>query len=384
MAEHIDQRCGPSLSVLEPGFPPNEEVKESTLSSPTTIQAPCSELPLLSNLPKHIPTSTSSVYTKDDVLCLIPSLLKWSPGPTEIVQITGGMTNIIYKLTHVSYPSVIVRVFDSIKLMSPDARYLETLLVTRLSHAQLAPTVQAVFANGRVEGYLEGRHPSLEEMKDRKFMSSLAHMIVRLHAFQPPDTIGEAVLNSSLREWRSSAANLVDEGRLPMDMVQRAEKGLEEWQRRFDMNEHLVNGKGIVFTHNDLIPGNLIVHEDGEVSLIDFEYSGWNFRAFELANFFSESCGGTDTEDIRVELYPSRELRKWFCEIYLSKSEGKEVSDEAVEEFLGEVELFDAYSNLMWGFWAMVKCCEDEVVNEDWLRYAQQRLHACYSRNSWA
>lgn len=310
-------------------------------------------------------------------------MLNWSPGHTQVVQLTGGRTNAVYKLTHHIHPSVIVRIFGSENLVSADARSSETMLVARLGSAGHAPNVQAVFANGRVEAFLEGRRLMLDEVTDDNVMRSVAIKLARLHSFRPSELIGESMLQKGLREWREDVAGFALQGILPMAMVTRAERALEEWQRRFEKHEKLVAGHGIVFAHNDVISSNLIMDEDGDVSLIDFEYAGWNFRGFEIANFFTEACGGLEMECIRPELYPSREVRKRFCQLYLNKSEGTEVSDEQVEELMEEVELFDAFANLMWGFWAMVKCGAEDG-EETLLSYAKQRLHACYGRHSWA
>lgn len=51
----------------------------------------------------------------------------------------------------------------------------------------------------------------------------------------------------------------------------------------------------ISFTHNDLLSGNILIpldyfENDGcdEMKFIDYEYAGYNARAFDLANHF---CG---------------------------------------------------------------------------------------------
>ena len=51
-----------------------------------------------------------------------------------------------------------------------------------------------------------------------------------------------------------------------------------------------------VFTHNDLLSGNVLIQRTestaspkrypGDVTIIDFEYAGYNARASDLANHF--------------------------------------------------------------------------------------------------
>lgn len=43
-------------------------------------------------------------------------------------------------------------------------------------------------------------------------------------------------------------------------------------------------------SHNDLLANNILVRiSDGVVEFIDFEYSAYNFRAYDIANYFNEA-----------------------------------------------------------------------------------------------
>lgn len=44
----------------------------------------------------------------------------------------------------------------------------------------------------------------------------------------------------------------------------------------------------VVFAHNDLQYGNIMDTYDGYVTLIDYEYGGYNYRGFDIGNFFCE------------------------------------------------------------------------------------------------
>lgn len=45
-----------------------------------------------------------------------------------------------------------------------------------------------------------------------------------------------------------------------------------------------------MFCHNDLLANNvLILEEDSSIKFIDFEYSQYNLRSFDIANYFNES-----------------------------------------------------------------------------------------------
>lgn len=46
----------------------------------------------------------------------------------------------------------------------------------------------------------------------------------------------------------------------------------------------------VVFCHNDLLLAN-IIHRNNSVTFIDYEYAGYNYQAFDIANHFAEFAG---------------------------------------------------------------------------------------------
>ena len=78
-----------------------------------------------------------------------------------------------------------------------------------------------------------------------------------------------------------------------------------------------------VFAHNDALAGNIMLDEStGQVTLIDFEYGGCNFRGFDIANHWNEWAGGTQAEmngRCEYERFPSPEQQTAFAENYLKQ-----------------------------------------------------------------
>ena len=58
------------------------------------------------------------------------------------------------------------------------------------------------------------------------------------------------------------------------------------------MYRSLVPRDEIVFSHNDVQENNILLNlENNElITLIDFEYGGWNPIAYDLANYLNEMC----------------------------------------------------------------------------------------------
>lgn len=46
----------------------------------------------------------------------------------------------------------------------------------------------------------------------------------------------------------------------------------------------------IVFCHNDLLLAN-VIHNSNSVWFIDYEYAGYNYQAYDIANHFAEFAG---------------------------------------------------------------------------------------------
>lgn len=54
--------------------------------------------------------------------------------------------------------------------------------------------------------------------------------------------------------------------------------------------------KSIVFSHNDLLANNILVktpesgEDEQEICFIDFQYASYNYRGFDIGNYFNESA----------------------------------------------------------------------------------------------
>lgn len=89
----------------------------------------------------------------------------------------------------------------------------------------------------------------------------------------------------------------------------------------------------IVLSHNDLLSGNILYTSSVDkqnlsrdpITLIDYEYCGYNYRGYDLANHFCEFCGF----DFDVENnFPSSELRGKFYVHYIRNMLGKSANSD--------------------------------------------------------
>ena len=137
----------------------------------------------------------------------------------------------------------------------------------------------------------------------------------------------------------------------------------------------------VVFCHNDLLAANIMVRSDppplaGElptIQLIDFEYGGMNFAAFDIANHFNEFAGGTDDANPLYSRFPDVTSRERFVRRYVEVRGFTDV-DKAVEQLMDEVDLFVIVNHFFWGSWAVNQAANEGLDTFDYLLYGLRRF----------
>ena len=118
----------------------------------------------------------------------------------------------------------------------------------------------------------------------------------------------------------------------------------------------------IVLGHGDLCLDNIMVSEDLNINLIDFEYSCNMPRAFDIANHLCEYNGLI----IKKDSYPDENIRKYFIESYLGDEKKYEDRD------LQLVDLYSLISHYQWGCWGLIM--KDFNDQFDYDVYAKSRF----------
>ncbi|XP_035885680.1 choline kinase alpha isoform X3 [Phyllostomus discolor] len=152
----------------------------------------------------------------------------------------------------------------------------------------------------------------------------------------------------------------------------------------------------VVFCHNDCQEGNILLLEGREKSenqklmLIDFEYSSYNYRGFDIGNHFCEWMYDYTYEKypfFRADTlrFPTRRQQLHFISSYLAAfpSESENLSNEEKaameEEMLMEVNRFALASHFFWGLWSIVQA-KISSIEFGYMEYAQARFDAYFDQ----
>ncbi|XP_043943626.1 ethanolamine kinase 1-like [Protopterus annectens] len=143
------------------------------------------------------------------------------------------------------------------------------------------------------------------------------------------------------------------------------------------MQEYLSSlNSPVVLCHNDLLCKNIIFNEKEEsVHFIDYEYSGYNYLAFDIGNHFNEFAGVNEVDYSR---YPDKKLQRSWLRSYLkSYKEFKglvtEVTEKEIEILYIQVNQFSLASHFFWGLWALIQA-KYSTIDFDFLGYALLRF----------
>ena len=306
----------------------------------------------------------------------------------------------------VNFDSILIRIFGAEGMIDRD---VETATYAALCRAGVAHDYVGRFQNGRIEGWLEGYVPlKCKDLQSEETSIQLAKEMARLHClFRVPegelrehhgDKVG---LWDQLKSWMEQAKGYTE---FKTETDTERVKGLElnkieaEVYRFIELYKNADDKNATAFCHNDMLPAN-IMHDTqtNKFQLIDFEYGGTNFKAFDIANHFNEYAGGTTAEEDATPDYskfPNQEKQMLFCTEYIkTKKELQEQNHDACGneahnvhqetlDLLAQVKDFVLINHLYWGLWAVNQAAEEGCDEFDYITYGTNRFNEFYRRKT--
>jgi ethanolamine kinase len=336
----------------------------------------------------------------------------------------------------IDFDSVLVRVFGAEGMINRD---VETCTYSALCNANIAYRHIGRFGNGRVEGWLDGYVPLVStDLASGTYSLEIAKEMAKMHTTFtfPSESSSSSELAAhyskvglwdQLHSWMIQAKGHVDfktprdterVKKLVLDNIEMEVKNIissfttntTSGDDEVGFDECGGNGvkkknknERIVFCHNDLLAGNIMRHEiTNKIQLIDFEYGGMNYAAFDIANHWNEHTVGTSVEEngnIDNTRFPTAERQMSFCVEYVkttreltpvdettttSNSSEKGDDDDSLQveakDLLEEVQQFLLVNQLYWGLWAINQAAEEGCEGFDYINYATSRFNEFHAK----
>jgi thiamine kinase-like enzyme len=289
----------------------------------------------------------------------------------EIRPLLGGATNKLFVASTVVSDEAhraVLRVYGpgTEKLID---RKFEIRVLEMLGNLGIGAKLLKSWEDGRAEEFLHGhalRRPDLKRKDILEQVGKSLGILHRLSIDEEPEKGG--VSPRSTRPWLLKVVH--DWGNL----ARQAKNGVfaDTVDRLLTDFDDLVQRtwkkypSPLVLSHNDLNAGNILIKEDSEHNVeqfyvLDYEYSGYNFQMFDLANFYCESFMDNHQHKFPFfKAFPEDGLAdadlRLLVRYYLSSNQNIDVdlvSEESIQKTVESVKAYSLGSHVLWGVWGL-------------------------------
>ncbi|XP_010564361.1 PREDICTED: choline/ethanolamine kinase [Haliaeetus leucocephalus] len=279
-----------------------------------------------------------------------------------------------------------------------DSLVLESVMFAILAERALGPRLYGVFPQGRLEQYIPSRRLRTEDLQDPDISKEIAVKMSRFHGMVMPFNKEPKWLFGTMEWYLKQISELT----FPKEEQLKKFNHLKTYNLQEEMKSlrELLEStpSPVVFCHNDVQEGNILLLAGHEASssdklmLIDFEYSSYNYRGFDIGNHFCEWVYNYTHDSwpffkASPENYPSRQQQLHFIRHYLSEDSGRrgdtthEEQARIEEEMLTEINRFTLASHFFWGLWSIVQA-KISTIEFGYLDYAQSRFEAYFQHKA--
>ncbi|WIA15359.1 hypothetical protein OEZ85_002023 [Tetradesmus obliquus] len=325
----------------------------------------------------------------------------------EFSTVSAGITNVNAKLAprpELGLAPVMFKVFGE-KTEQIIDRSAERVIVVALGEQGFGPQVLALFANGRIEQWLNCCSITPQDMCSARMVPRIARQLRRFHGIQvdlPRQPHGPwGVIN----EWMDKAQQLQFTDPVKQAAYEQIDFAALAAEVRETQAVCALTQSPVVFGHCDLLSGNILILQqpgfdpsapdlDGPLIFIDYEYGGYTFRGFDVGNHFTEYAGfeGDYTR------YPSKQQQELFFRHYLAQEQQEvaaataaaagatldppaaaaaaelpPVDPEVLDRLSAEANVWALAAHIYWGVWAIIQAC-NSPIDFDYMQFSRVRL----------
>ncbi|KAK5814017.1 putative ethanolamine kinase A [Gossypium arboreum] len=338
----------------------------------------CAKVNSNSTIDDSIPHSSLSVDTALPFPLMSPRIIelckdlfrKWAKlddSCFSVETVSGGITNLLLKVSVKEESGDNVAV--TVRLYGPNTEYVidrerELQAIKYLSAAGFGAKLLGVFGNGMVQSFINARTLTPLDMRKPKLAAEIAKQLCRFHQVEIPGPKEPQLWVDMFKFFeKASALRFEDPDKQRIYETILFKEVHKEATQLKELTE-LFSGP-VVFAHNDLLSGNLMLNdEQDKLYIIDFEYGSYNYRGFDIGNHFNEYAG----YECDYSLYPSKEEQYHFLRHYLQPEKPYEVSEKDLEDLYVEANTFRLASHLIWALWGLIQA-RISPIDFDYLGY---------------
>ena len=234
----------------------------------------------------------------------------------------------------------------------------------------------------RYETFYQGRSLYAEELYDPEILRKIANELYRFHHLKAPALPQKIFFELMHDKWGKLAQSVLED---KIDLFPPNEQEMCVELREIYSPEtlqkvlnYLPEGE-LTFCHNDTYHGNIMQLDNGEIKLVDFEFSCLNHKAYDFSNPFAETVMRHQQQDypyfkIVEPEYGDHELGL-LINFYLDNAEfetEKERTDE-FEKLLEETKKMLVMSDYKYAM-AALPLAVDPIQKIRFIPYAHQRF----------
>ncbi|XP_056621949.1 choline kinase alpha isoform X3 [Triplophysa dalaica] len=275
-----------------------------------------------------------------------------------------------------------------------DAMVLESVMFAILAERELGPKLYGIFPQGRLEQFVPSRKLSTDELSVPVISAEIAEKIAKFHGMRMPFNKEPKWLFGTMEKYMDQVLclNFTRESHL-LSFSHLLSYNLP---KEMDNLKCLLKSTSspVVFCHNDLQEGNILLlsgreNEDQQrLMLIDFEYSSYNYRGFDIGNFFCEWSYDYTWDKFpffkaNTKNYPPKEKQMQFFQSYLLEFDpgfanlSEKDQQKLTEKMLVEVDRFALASHFFWGLWSIIQA-KISTIEFGYMEYAMARFDAYF------
>ncbi|MBA0612072.1 hypothetical protein Godav_012717 [Gossypium davidsonii] len=333
----------------------------------------CAKVNSNSTIDDSIPHSSLSVDTALPFplieLCkdLFRKWAKLDDSCFSVETVSGGITNLLLKVSVKEESGDNVAV--TVRLYGPNTEYVidrerELQAIKYLSAAGFGAKLLGVFGNGMVQSFINARTLTPLDMRKPKLAAEIAKQLRRFHQVEIPGPKEPQLWVDMFKFFEKACAlRFEDPDKQRIYETISFKEVHEEATQLKELTE--LFSASVVFAHNDLLSGNLMLNdEQDKLYIIDFEYGSYNYRGYDIGNHFNEYAG----YECDYSLYPSKEEQYHFLRHYLQPEKPYEVSEKDLEDLYVEANTFRLASHLIWALWGLIQA-RMSPIDFDYLGY---------------